>query len=73
MRIRRWGMFRRTMDGGSVLLDEQVSLSADTPVEVVIPDSCEELQVLRTDVVLASLPRLKCIWGNPRHAEYDKL
>jgi hypothetical protein len=60
-------------DGEKVVLDEQVSLLVNTPVEVIIPDSCEELRVLRNDVVLASLPSLKCIWGNPRYAEYDKL
>lgn len=60
-------------DGEKVVLDEQVSLSANTPVEVVIPDSSEELRVLRTDVFLASLPSLKRVWDNPRDAEYDEL
>ncbi len=60
-------------DGEKVVLDEPVSLSANTPVEVVIPDSQEELKALRTDVFLASLPSLTRIWDNPRDAEYDKL
>lgn len=60
-------------DGEKVVLDEQVSLSANTPVEVVIPDSSEDLHVLRTDVFLASLPSLKRVWDNPRDAEYDEL
>jgi hypothetical protein len=60
-------------DGEKVILDEPVSLSANTQVEVVIPDSKEELTTLRTDVFLASIPSLTRMWGNPRDAEYDKL
>ncbi|MDH4329888.1 MAG: hypothetical protein OEV77_15320 [Nitrospira sp.] len=60
-------------DGEKVVLDEPVSLSANTPVEVMIPDSQEELTALMTDVFLASLPSLARIWNNPRDAEYDKL
>jgi hypothetical protein len=60
-------------DGEKVVLDEPVSLSANTPVEVVIPDSKEELTTLRTDVFLASVPSLTRIWDNPRDAECDKL
>ena len=60
-------------DGEKVILDEPVSLSADTQVEVVIPDSKEELTTLRTDVFLASVPSLTRTWDNPRDAEYDKL
>ncbi|HEU5409074.1 MAG TPA: hypothetical protein VFU48_14990 [Nitrospira sp.] len=60
-------------DGEKVVLDERVSISANTPVEVVIPDSNEELRALSNDVFLASLPSLKRIWGNPRDAEYDEL
>ncbi len=60
-------------DGEKVVLDEPVSLSANTPVEVVIPDSQEELKALRTDVFLASLPSLTRMWDNARDAEYDKL
>ncbi len=60
-------------DGEKVVLDEPVSLSANTQVEVVIPDSKEELTALKTDVFLASLPSLKRMWDNPRDAEYDKL
>jgi len=60
-------------DGEKVILDEPVSLSANTPVEVVIPDSEDEKVRLRTGVFLASLPSLKKIWANPRDAEYDRL
>ena len=60
-------------DGEKGVLDEPVSLSANTQVEVVIPDSKEELTILRTDVFLASIPSLTRIWNNPRDAEYDKL
>lgn len=60
-------------DGEKVVLDEPVSLSTNTPVEVVIPDSQEELTALKTDVFLASLSSLTRIWNNPRDAEYDKL
>ena len=60
-------------DGQKIVLDEPVALSANTPVEVVIPDTEEEQEGLRTGVVLASLPSLKKIWANPRDAEYDKL
>ena len=60
-------------DGEKVVLDEPVSLSVNTPVEVVIPDTREELTALKTDVSLASLPSLARIWDNPRDAEYDKL
>jgi hypothetical protein len=60
-------------DGEKVVLDEPVSLSVNTQVEVVIPDSKEELTTLRTDVFLASLPSLTRIWDNPRDAEYDEL
>ncbi len=60
-------------DGEKVVLDEQVSLLVNTPVEVIIPDSCEELRVLRNDVFHASLPSLTHIWDNPSDAEYDKL
>ena len=60
-------------DGEKVVFDEPVSLSANTPVEVVTSDSQEKLKTLRTDVFLASLPSLTCIWDNPRDAEYDRL
>jgi DNA-binding transcriptional regulator/RsmH inhibitor MraZ len=60
-------------DGEKVILDEPVSLSANTPVEVVIPDSHADLMALKTDVFLASVPSLIQIWNNPRDAEYDKL
>jgi hypothetical protein len=60
-------------DGEKVILDEPVSLSANTPVEVVIPDSEEEKSRLRSEVFLASLPSLQKIWANSRDAEYDKL
>lgn len=60
-------------DGEKVVLDEPVSLSANTQVEVVIPDSMEDLTTLRTDVFLASLSSLTRMWDNPRDAEYDKL
>ena len=60
-------------DGEKVVLDEPITLLANTPVEVVIPDSKEELMALKTDVFLASLPSLTRIWNNPRDAEYDKL
>ena len=59
-------------DGEKVILDEPVSLSANTPVEVVIPDSEDEKVRLRTGVFLASLPSLKKIWANPRDAEYTR-
>jgi hypothetical protein len=59
--------------GEKVVLDEPVSLSANTPVEVVIPDSQEEMMALKTDAALASLSSLTRIWNNPRDAEYDKL
>lgn len=60
-------------DGEKIVLDEPVALSANTPVEVVIPDSEDEKVRLRTGVFLASLPSLRKIWANPRDAEYDKL
>jgi hypothetical protein len=60
-------------DGEKVVLDEPVSLLANTQVEVVIPDSKEELTTLRTDVFLASVPSLTRMWDNPHDAEYDKL
>ena len=60
-------------DGEKVILDEPVSLSANTPVEVVIPDSEDEKARLRAGIFLASVPSLKKIWANPRDAEYDKL
>ena len=60
-------------DGEKVVLDEPVSLSANTQVEVVIPDPKEDLTTLRTDVFLASLPTLTRMWDNPRDAEYDTL
>ncbi|MEK7221681.1 MAG: hypothetical protein AAB130_01090 [Nitrospirota bacterium] len=60
-------------DGEKVILDEPVSLSVNTPVEVVIPDSEDEKVRLRTGVFLASVPSLKRIWANSRDAEYDKL
>jgi hypothetical protein len=60
-------------DGQKIVLDEPVALAANTPVEVVIPDTEDEQKGLRTGVFLASLPSLKKIWANPRDAEYDKL
>jgi hypothetical protein len=60
-------------DGEKVILDKPVTLSANTPVEVVIPDSEDKKARLRTGVFLASLPSLKKIWASPRDAEYDKL
>ncbi|BFU91943.1 MAG: hypothetical protein NTAFB01_31300 [Nitrospira sp.] len=60
-------------DGEKVVLDEPVLLSTNTPIEVVIPDSNEDLKVLRSDVLFASLPSLKRILDNSRDAEYDEL
>ncbi len=60
-------------DGEKVVLDEPVSLSMNMALEVVIPDSTQDLRALRSDTVLASLPSLKRILDNPRDAEYDKL
>ena len=60
-------------DGEKVILDEPVALSANTPVEVVIPDSQDEKARLRAGVFLASVPTLKRLWANARDAEYDKL
>jgi hypothetical protein len=60
-------------DGEKIVLDEPVTLPANTPVEVVIPDSEEEHSRLRSGVFLASLPGLKTIWTNPRDAKYDTL
>jgi hypothetical protein len=60
-------------DGEKVVLDEPVRLPANTPVEVVIPDSEEESSLLRQGVFLASLPALQKIWLNPSDAAYDKL
>lgn len=60
-------------DGEKIVLDEPVSLSVNTPVEVVILDSDDEKVRLRTGVFLASVPSLKKIWANPRDAEYDKM
>jgi hypothetical protein len=60
-------------DGEKVILDEPVSLPANTPVEVVIPASKEERDRLRAGTFLASVPSLKKIWGNLKDAEYDKL
>lgn len=60
-------------DGEKVILDEPVCIPANTPVEVVIPDSEEDLSLLRGGLFLASLPALKKIWDNPADAEYDKL
>lgn len=60
-------------DGEKVVLDEPVTLAANTPVEVVIPDSEEEKARLRMAVFLASMPSLTKIWANPRDAEYDDL
>lgn len=45
-------------DGEKVVLDEPVSLSANTPVEGVIPDSQEDPIALKTDVFVASIPSL---------------
>jgi hypothetical protein len=60
-------------DGEKIVLDEPVALPANTPVEVVIPDSKEERDRLRAGTFLASVPSLKKIWENPKDAEYDKL
>ena len=60
-------------DGIKVVLDESVTLSVDTPLEVVIPDSPEESTRLREGTFLASLPVLTKIWTNSADAEYDKL
>ena len=59
-------------DGEKIILDEPISLSANTPVKVVIPDAEDEKARLRTGVFLASLPSLKKIWANPRDAEYTR-
>lgn len=60
-------------DGEKVVLDGPVSIPPQTPLEVVIPDSAEEVQDVSRDAFLASLPSLTRIWANPRDAEYDKL
>ena len=60
-------------DGEKIVLDEPVALSTETPVEVVIPDSPEDLTALPNDVIAASIPSLSRIWDNARDAEYDKL
>ncbi len=60
-------------DGEKVVLDEPVSLPANTPVEVVVPDSLDEIDRLKKGLFLASLPSLKKIWDNPDDAVYDTL
>lgn len=60
-------------DGEKVVLDEPVRLQANTPLEVVVPDSEEEGGLLRKGVFLASLPTLQKIWDNPGDAAYDNL
>jgi hypothetical protein len=60
-------------DGEKVVLDEPLRLPANTPLEVVIPDSEEESSLFRRGVFLASLPALEKIWLNPTDAAYDNL
>ena len=60
-------------DGEKVVLDGPVSIPPQTPLEVVIPDSAEELRDFSRNDFLASLPSLTRIWANPLDAEYDKL
>jgi hypothetical protein len=60
-------------DGEKVVLDEPVSLPANTPVEVIVPDSLDELDRFGKDLFLASLPSLKRIWDNSGDAVYDNL
>ncbi len=60
-------------DGEKVVLDEPISLPANTPVEVVLPDSLDEINQLQKGLFLASLPSLKKIWDNPGDAVYDNL
>jgi hypothetical protein len=61
-------------DGEKVVLDELVRIPANTPVEVVIPDSSEEeTGLLRQGLFLASLPALQKIWLNPGDSAYDTL
>ena len=60
-------------DGTKVVLDENITLPVDTPLEVVVPDSPEESTQLREGTFLASLPVLTKIWTNSADAEYDKL
>lgn len=60
-------------DGENVVVDEPVSLPANTPVEVVVPDSLDEIDQLGNGLFLASLPSLKKIWDNSGDAVYDNL
>jgi hypothetical protein len=60
-------------DGEKVVLDEPISLPANTPVEVLLPDSLDEIDQLKKGLFLASLPSLKKIWDNPGDAVYDNL
>jgi len=60
-------------DGEKVVLDEPVRLQANTPLEVVVPDSEEEGNRLSKGVFLASLPALQKILDNPGDAAYDNL
>jgi hypothetical protein len=60
-------------DGEKVVLDGPMSIPPQTLLEVVIPDSAEELRDILRNEFLASLPSLTRIWANPLDAEYDKL
>ncbi len=60
-------------DGEKVVLDEPLTLPANTPVEVVVPDSPEEIEQLGKALFLASMPTLKKIWENSGDALYDNL
>ena len=60
-------------DGEKVVLDEPISLPANTPVEVVLPDSLDEIDRLGKGLLLASVPTLKNIWDNSGSAVYDNL
>ncbi|MCP9448311.1 MAG: hypothetical protein NNA22_12180 [Nitrospira sp.] len=60
-------------DGEKVVLDEPLSLPANTPVEVIVPDSLNEIEHLRKGLFLASMPALKKVWDNPDDAVYDNL
>lgn len=58
-------------DGEKVVLDEPVHLPANTPLEIIIPDSEEDTSLLRQGLFLASLPTLRRIWLNSSDAAYD--
>ena len=65
-------LIKAHFDGRVFVPDDAINLPANTPVQVLVPDDDEVMEVAG-DFAKFSEPSFKRIWDNEEYAAYDKL